>query len=205
MSNRGSTSAFQTEIAKSANQPIHLVQIEWDSETVYMTDAYKSISWDGNDYDALSSFLAFSDIEETSNLTVSSVTMTLSGVDQTLISAFLNEDYLNRPVKIYLAFLDSSEAIISDPLLIFDGTLEGPVFQEDPGSNTMIIAAKASSHWADFERRSGRFTNHESQSLFYPGDKGLEYASEIVKDLAWGKEPKHQVFVFVEELIDSVN
>ena len=43
------------------------------------------------------------------------------------------------------------------------------------------------SHWADFEKKAGRFSNNNSQQYFFSGDVGFEYAANTVKDLKWGR------------------
>ena len=54
MANRNSTSAFQTEIVKAQNQPIHLIEVYFDAPTgtQYMTDAYIPITYNSNTYSA---------------------------------------------------------------------------------------------------------------------------------------------------------
>ena len=89
--------------------------------------------------------------------------------------------------QIYKGFLDAAGALIVDPLLVFEGRIDSPMIQEDPDAGTAAIAVSASNSWVDFERRIGRFTNHEGQQVYFPGDMGLEFASEIVKDVVWGK------------------
>lgn len=185
---RGSTPAFQTEIAKAQNQPVHLVEVELDSGTVYMTDAYRTITYDGNDYLKLGHFLSFSDIEEAAEVIVSSMTISLSAVDQTWVSTFLQNDYIDRVVKVYTAFLDSNQALIVDPVLIFEGRIDSPVINEDPEAGTSSIAVSVTNAWIDFSRKTGRHTNHEEQQVFFAGDMGFEFASEIVKDVIWGRK-----------------
>ena len=43
------------------------------------------------------------------------------------------------------------------------------------------------SHWADFEKKSGRKTNNTSQQRFFSADKGMEFSSENVLDIKWGR------------------
>lgn len=186
MSNRNATEAVITEVAKRANQPFHLIQFVFDNETIYITDAYTTITWNGDDYVGVGHFLSFSDIEETATLQVSAITITLSGVDQTWISLFLNYDYIDRTVIIYKAFFDSAMDVISDPVLTFQGQMDEPAIAEDPDSGKSEVSIKATNHWADFERIPGRHTNHTEQQIHYPGDMGFEFASEIVKDITWG-------------------
>jgi len=189
MADRGATAAALAEMAKASNQPVHLLQVALDAPTgtIYATDAYKDIEWGGNIYTALGHLLSFSDIEETAELQVASLTVTLSGVDQAYISLFLSEHYIDRALRIYTGFLDSSDTLIADPVLIFDGRMDQPVIQEDPDAGTSVVAVRATNAWVDFERRPGRHTNHQEQQIWFPGDRGFEFASEIVKDIVWGR------------------
>ena len=184
---RSSTSAFQTEVAKLQNRPAHLVEVIFDDETVYMTDYYKPITYGGNSYLAVGNFMGFSDIEEAAEVIVSNVTLALGGIAQAWISRVLTKDYIDRVVKIYTAFMDSSETLIVDPVLIFEGRMDQPTINEDPDSGTSTVSVRATNAWVDFTRKTGRHTNHEEQQVHFSGDKGFEFASEIVKDVIWGR------------------
>ena len=185
---RGSSSAFQTEVAKLQNKPVHLVSVHFDDETIYMTDGYKDITFGGNTYTGVGYFLGFSDIEEAVEVIVSNVTLTLSGIDQVWISKVLTKDYIDRTVKIWTAFLDSSETLVVDPVLIFEGRMDRPVISENPEGGQSSVSVSATNAWVDFSRITGRHTNHEEQQIHFSGDKGFEFASEIVKDIVWGKK-----------------
>jgi hypothetical protein len=54
-------------------------------------------------------------------------------------------------------------------------------------SNDSKLNVQMASHWSDFERKAGRYTNPNSQALFFTGDKGFDFAANIVKDLKWGR------------------
>lgn len=185
--NRNSTSSFQTEVAKDQNRPVHLVSVHFDDEVVYMNDGYKDIVYDSNTYQAVGHFMGFSDIEEAAEVMVSSMTISLSGVDQVWVSNVLNKEYIDRTVKIYTAFLDSAQALIVDPVLIFEGRMDSPNISEDPNGGQSSVSVSATNAWVDFSRTTGRHTNHEETQIHFPGDKGFEFASEIVKDVIWGK------------------
>jgi hypothetical protein len=183
---RGSTGAFQTEIVKSANKPFHLVKLSFDDVSYFLSDAYIPVTYDSNTYTPTGSFLAFSDIVETNEANIETISISLSGVDTTYINLFLEGGYLDRTVQIYKAFLDSNDALVSDPLLIFDGRLNNPVIKEDVEAGTSTIAVQASSLFVDFDRINTRFTNNESQQSFFAGDTGFRFSSVIVKELNWG-------------------
>lgn len=184
---RNSTAAFQAEIVKDQNRPVHLVEVHFDDETVYMTDTYKTITYNSNDYLGIGHLLGFSDIEESAEVMVSSVTLSLSGVDRSWISRVLNHAYIDRTVKIYLAFLNEAQELVVDPVLIFEGRMDAPVINEDPESGESSVAVNVTNAWVDFSRKSGRHTNHEEQQIFFPNDKGFEFSSEVVKEIKWGR------------------
>ena len=188
MADRGATSAVLTELGKSQNQPFHLVDIMLDSAPVYITDAWKELVWSSHTYTALGHLLSFSDIEESSELRVTNMTAQLSGVDQSLISAVLSYKYIDRPLRVYKGFLDDNVAIIANPILIFEGRMDAPVIAENPDDGSCVVSITATNAWVDFERKSGRHTNHEEQQLFFPGDKGFEFVSEITKEITWGRK-----------------
>jgi len=136
---------------------------------------------------ALGHCVGFSDIEESAELQVANLTAQLSGVDQSVISAVLAEDYIDRPLRIYKGFLDANMTVIASPVLIFEGRMDSPAIEENPDDGSCIVSVSATNAWVDFERLSGRHTNHEEQQLFFPGDMGFEFVSEITSEITWGR------------------
>ena len=65
--------------------------------------------------------------------------------------------------------------------------MDTPVISDDPVGGKSVMSVTATNTWVDFTRKTGRHTNHEEQQIYFAGDKGFEYASEIVKDIIWGK------------------
>lgn len=171
--NRGSTTAFQQEVVKSANRPVHLVEVIFDDENVYMNDCYKTITYDGNDYIGVGHFLGFSDIVESVEVIVSTVTLSLSGVDGSMISRFLNKEYIDRTVKIYTAFLDSSQDLIADPVLILKAGWI-PLLSQTTQSKERLVCL--------FQRLIHGLTLHARQ-VGIPTMKNNKYFSMAIKVL----------------------
>tara|TARA_A100001515_G_scaffold36745_1_gene28863 strand:+ start:3050 stop:4795 length:1746 start_codon:yes stop_codon:yes gene_type:complete len=203
---RGSTTAFQTEIVKDENKPFHLLSVAFDSGTVYLSDGNFAVTYDSNTYNPTGHFLSFSDIVESNQLTIETVTVSLSGVDQTYTNLLLSEDYIDREVKIFKAFLNDSNALVADPIQVFAGRISDAVVTEDNNSNTASISITCSSQFVDFDKTNGRYTNLESQQTFFSGDTGLRYSSVILKDITWGVEgsAKGSGFVATQSGITSV-
>jgi hypothetical protein len=109
----------------------------------------------------------------------------LSGADQTFISTALNENVVNDSVTIHRGFLDDNNALIADPFLLYQGTIDTFEISEQ-GSDSNIIF-KIVSHWADFDKTNGRKTNNTSQQRFFSSDVGMDFSSETVQDIKWGR------------------
>lgn len=184
MSGRGATGTVLGEWGKAFNRPIHLFEFDFNP-WIYMTDAAVDLSWNSNNYLA-SKVLGFSGVSETSELLVNACTVSLSGVDQSVIAILLQESYLNRKVKIRTAMLDAALQVIADPVLIFDGRMDKPTIVVDPDSGTTTCTVEGVSHWTDFERTPGRHSNNVEQQKHFPGDKGFAQVASIPEEIFWG-------------------
>lgn len=169
----------------------HLLEIHFNV-VIYYTDAPHNISYSSNTYIPTGHVLKLQVIQETSDLRVGTAKIKLSGVEQTFVALLLNASdsvstsgYMGRQVRILRAFLDASNAIIGVPVLIYDGRIDGHEIRDSSRSSEVYLSV--ASHWSDFEKVSGRWTNTNSQKLHFTGDKGFDFAANIVKDIKWGK------------------
>jgi|TARA_R110000751_G_scaffold3931_1_gene18684 hypothetical protein len=162
-----------------------LVQIDFSS-VLRITDWGRSVSVLSNTWNSSANFIGIGDVTESAELRVNDLSLTLSGVEQTYVSIFLSNNYIDVPIKIYRAILNDADALVGDAILIFDGILTGYQIEDDDiGSKVTVQMA---SHWKDFEKENGRRTNHNSQQLYFSGDEGFEFAPKSIKDLKWGRK-----------------
>lgn len=182
---RNVSPAFITELLKSTNAPCHMVEMYFDDGTVRLTNAWRNIVWGGNTFTANGHLLSFSGLTETADLQIPNVTLVASGIDQAWVAIALTKPYLDRRMVIYKALLDYTQAVITNPVIIFDGRMDGMTIVDEPG-NTTTCAITATSQWADFERKPGRHTNPAEQQIWFPGDRFFEYCSQINKEIKWG-------------------
>lgn len=188
MSDRGMTPATIAALSNNTLQPIHLVRLDFDSGTVYITDAYRDIVWDGNTYQALGDLLTFEGVTETSELLINTVRARFSGVDPArMMRRIQNDDFLDRPARIWLAFLDDANDLIADPVLKFSGRMDAPRIAENAADGTAVVEVQGVSDLADYGRRPGRHGNDSEQNFYYPGDRAFEYVSQIPKTITWGR------------------
>ena len=121
---RSLTTAVKTELATNDIRPIHLITIGFGT-TVNITDCSfpltSSVSGASVTYDASDFIMNVPEFSEQTELSKSTLTLALSGADQTFISVVLNENVINDSVDIYRGFLNDSNSLIADPFLFYKG------------------------------------------------------------------------------------
>jgi hypothetical protein len=185
MANRNITNPAQlAAMARSAQRCADLVELTLGTTTFYFTNAAFTVLVGAKSYLPLGDFMGFTDVEETSDLAIATVTITLSGIDPLTVGQWLADDYIDKPVKIYRVYFDENWAVIGDPLMLFDGRIDSPMVQDTGTSVT--VGCKAASQWTDFNRRNGRFTSIDLQQSYFPTDLGFQYAAVDTPNLKWG-------------------
>lgn len=145
---------------------------------------------------AIGPFLQFSDIDESADFQISSMTISLAGMQSSDLNLFLLNQYIDYPVKIWRVWFDESGVMVGDPIQIFSGRMDKPVVTDDPNGGVTVGVA-ASSNFVDFERTAGRHTNNNEQQFldvkFYnPAattaniDIGFKWAGDTITDIKWG-------------------
>ena len=185
---RGLTSAVKTELATGIIEPVLLIELGF-ATPVYLTNASfditSSVSGSSRTYLSNGHLKNISAVSETNKPTKNSLIISLSGVDQTYVSIALNENIINDDVHIYRGFLDTNLALISDPFLLFYGTIND--YKITDNTTTAKIVLTVTSHWGNFSKTSGRTTTDNSQQRFFSGDKGMEFSALTVRDIKWGR------------------
>ena len=186
---RSLTSAVKTELATNDIRPVHLITLGFGTP-VNITDCSfsltSSVSGSSVTYNASDFILGISNHTEETDITKSSVSLVLSGADQTFISTVLGENVVNDSVDIFRGFLNDSNALISDPFLLYRGKIDS--FDISEGYKESTVWLRIVSNWADFEKKNGRKTNNTSQQRFFSADVGMDFASQTVQDIKWGRE-----------------
>lgn len=145
---------------------------------------------------AIGPFLQFSDIEESADFQISSMTISLGGLAGSDLNLFLGNQYIDYPVKIWRMWFDENGSQVGDPIEIFSGRMDKPVVTDDPGGG-VVVGVSVSNNFVDFGRRSGRHTNNSEQQYidlkFYnPAattaniDIGFKWAGDTITDIKWG-------------------
>ena len=176
---RGLSSDIKTQLASTSFVMAHLVKLEFNT-TYYYTD-FSSDIVDGSDTYSANGFLQkIGSISESAGLTIGSLSLSLSGVDQTLISDVLNNGHIHRQVTIRRAFINASTNALIESFSIYSGRVEGMDIADT--DKTSMINFRVANHWGDFARLSGRRTNSGSQNQFFPNDRGFDFITQSNKN-----------------------
>ena len=185
---RGLSSSVKTELATGIIDPVLLIDIEF-STPVYLTNASfditSNISGTSRNYLSNGHLRRITGVNETNRPTKNTLSISLSGVEQTYVSVALNENIINDNVFVYRGYLDSNNALISDPFLLFYGTIDEYKISDNTTTANLILSI--TSHWGNFSKTAGRTTTDNSQQRFFSSDKGMEFAALTVRDIKWGR------------------
>lgn len=165
---------------------VHLLEIDFDP-WIYLTDAPSRVSWNGHQY-LPSQYLGFDAVTESHELLVNECVISLSGVDQSVLSALLQETYLFRRVRIRLAAMTEGRQVDGDPLLIFEGRMDKPRISVSADDGTISAAVTCASHWSDAARTNGRHSNSAEQRRLFPDDAGFDFVATMEETIFWGSE-----------------
>lgn len=164
------SAAMVTALTGQVVRPLRFVDLEFDTDPLYLWTGLGTLSWNGHDYIGAGELLETSLVEETAEIKATGLQAVLSGIPSTLLSVALSEDYQGRPFRAYLGGLTDAGALIVDPYQDFGGRMD--VMGIDEGRDTATIAMTVESQAADLERPRVRRYTPEDQAIDYPPDQG---------------------------------
>ena len=188
---RDITTAFKNAIEGSVVRPIIGVELEFSDGTLRFWNGYGNLTMtaggSSKTFTGAGDLLGVSEIEESSTLSMSGVTLTLAGIKSSIIATALGANYTNRKGAIFLGLYDTSSNVIADVYTLFKGNMDVMNIQE--GADTCIITLKLESRLITFEKASNRMYTLEDQKVDFPNDIGFEFIPDLQdKEITWGKK-----------------
>lgn len=171
---------MSTEIDKSALSPIIFVKFEYDSGDVNFWNGVGPLVWSGDTYTGTGNLGAISPVTETEGIIANDVNFQISGIPSGSLSIALSEPYQGRTVTMWVGALDSSYAIIDDPVQVFSGSMD--VIEIFEGGDTSTITVRAENVLRSLNRTSPRKWTSQDQRAQVPGDAGFDEVIQIQDD-----------------------
>lgn len=174
------------ELEADQLSPIVLLKAEFPSGDVRFWTGIGEITFNSETYTGAGNLISASSIKEVMGIEAQGATFTLSGIPSSIISLALSEEYQSQPITVWYATLNTSNAIIDEPFIIFKGKMD--VLQIDEGGESATLSMQCENRLIDLNRAKVRRYTPEDQSVLYPNDLGLEFVATIQeKEINWGR------------------
>mgnify|MGYP003132957622 CR=1 FL=1 len=162
------------------------VKAEFDSGDVRVWSGDGDLSVGGENYLGVGTLLQISGAEDNLELTSTGVSVSLAGMDATVLNLALTENYQNRFLTIFLGFLSGSTDVSVGTMTVFKGRMQSMTINDDP--NGSIIQIDAENRLIDLNRPSNLRYTKESQKYIDSSDSCFNRVQALAdKEVIWGK------------------
>lgn len=164
-------------------------KIAFADNTLYFWSGLGSITPSGPAWSSLSTFpygqaftgLAWlarlSSIPQTTKTQAQNITIGLNGIPSSLVLEAVNQVRVSGTATIWLAFLNSTGAVIADPLQLFSGSLDVPSLTDS--GDTSAISITCENSLLALNLAPNRLFDDTDQQLYYPGDLGFSFVDKL--------------------------
>ena len=183
---QGLDSSIINRLGADTQDIFFAVKAEFDTDDIYIWSGRDDLVIDGNTYTGAGSLLAISEINESSQLKSNGLSISISGMDKTVLKFALEENYQNRFITIFLGYLMGGANESAGTLTLFKGRMTNLVINDAPtGSN---ITINAENRLVDLSRPANLRYTKESQNFLHQGDTAFNRVSSLQdKEIVWGK------------------
>ena len=181
----GMLTAFQSQLVN----PVLFVSLTFSATTIYLWTGLGTISWSGQSWLGLGSLLSLSPISEGSMVEAKGITVTVSGLDATILSECLTDFKVGLPVSVYLGAYTTPglvSSLISTPILAWNGYTDAPSIEVSGQAAT--ISLNCENKLVSMNVPTNRRYTHEDQQTQWPGDLGLMFVPSLQETtIFWGQ------------------
>jgi hypothetical protein len=190
MPRSGLSSAQLTAIQSASLRPAFFVEAHFVSGPLYVWSGRGSITWNGQTWLGVGTLGTISTIEEGSGVEAKGITLSMSGIDSSLLGDVMLEFQVGLPCIVRLGLFDTNGALIDDPVIAWSGRMDQPTIDVD--GQTCTISINCENRLVEMNVAVDRRYTNEDQQLDYPGDRGMEFVSSIQDvTIYWGRTPSN--------------
>jgi hypothetical protein len=154
-----------------------LVEMGFDSGTLYLVGLAFPVTWNGNLYAPVMGLGAVQSILETDS-EVQGLTFSLSAVPESAIATVLEEPIQGRPVIVRQVALKPDGSITIDQN-VWQGLLDTMTIDDQGPTSTITVTAEHKlAAWSD--ANLSRFSDEDQQAK-HPGDLFFQYAAQMAE------------------------
>ena len=175
---RNLSPAMLTALQSGILYPAIFVNLGFASGTAYIWSGIGNCTWNGNTYVGVGDLGQISVIEEGATVEAKGISLTLSGIDSTMLADALQESQLGLPATIYLAlYTGPGGTIIADPLTAWSGFTDQPeIVLTGP---TAEITLRLESVLLELNKPVDRRYTLQDQQVQAPGDIAFQFVPSL--------------------------
>lgn len=174
------------QIATGVYGVVMLVELEFDSGTIYLSTHNEVLTIDGHAFTPLGGVLRIGTIKEKAGTGAEQLPISIPS-DPAYVALALGgvEGYRGRPARVYLQLLGETYQPVGARKLRFTGRMEPVSIPREPakdGSSSGRIEMKLTREGlARSRKRDGARLTDAQQQAKYPGDTGLRYMRTLIE------------------------
>ena len=175
MSRENVPSAMITALAAANVKMFAMLELAFDSGTLYLCDLPFNVDWNGNTYLSAQGIGKIEAVTET-DAEARGLVFTLSAVNQAIIASALTEDVQGRAAILRLAVVDGSTLRV-DPN-VWSGVMDVMTIEVE-NLQEPVVRVTAEHQLIAWKQASGALFSDAEQQARNPGDKFFEYAADV--------------------------
>lgn len=162
----------------------HLIKIRFGSGDVRITTFGHDITYAGESYSAVGGNFSLGIIEENGVISnPPNLSLTLDGVDRSVLSLVAGNYYIGRTVSVWRGYLSNNNTLIDSPVLLgtfyMNGSWTYTEQHNELGPVTAFITTTVSSRTVVGSFHRGIITNLKSHQRFFSGDTFYRYVEKF--------------------------
>jgi len=162
------------------------VKAEFDTDIVRVWTGIDDLTINSETYTGAGQLLSISNVEESTDLKSSGLSVGISGMDTTVLNLALTENYQNRFITVYLGYLSGGTDTTVGTMTLFKGRMQSMVINDDPNGSTITVDAE--NRLIDLERPSNLRYTKESQQFIDSTDTCFNRVQSLQdKEIIWGR------------------
>lgn len=174
---RGLSTAQKAAAAAPHRMAVALVELHFQAGNLFLALSPWDVVVNGETYQRTGALMKIDAAHESSK-SFEGITITMSGLDASIMAIAANEPYRGRLVRVLKVYLDpESGQLIGNPVVQFVGRIRSMPIQEK--NDTCTVAVQAEHYEAELQRAAPLRLNNADQQRLYPGDKGAEFADQL--------------------------
>lgn len=176
---------LSSELALKQFAPVLFVEGDFVDGFVRLWNGIAPLLWDGKVWQGAGQLISLGDIEETTALEATALTVSISSIPSELVAVAYTSYAKGRPVRVWLGAMNVGNGQIKSPALLFSGRMD--TIADDDDGRTAIVSITAESNIADLRRPRARFYTDTDQRRIFSGDSSLRYVPVLQeKSIYWG-------------------